>query len=346
MSGRIRVLIVDDSPTMRSLIAAVLGRDPLIEVVGETGDPLEAREAIKALDPHVLTLDVEMPRMDGLSFLEKIMRLRPMPVIMVSTLTRAGTDTTLAALELGAFDCVAKPAAGILDDPGFAELPAKVRAAARARVRSAGDRPRNQAARPGFSPDGRIVAIGSSTGGVEALLSVLAAFPANCPPTVITQHMPAAFTPSFAQRLDRTCAAHVSEASDGAVLEAGRIYLAPGGETHLEVTGSTRPRCRLTGAPLVNGHRPSVDVLFHSVAKAAGAQAVGVILTGMGKDGAQGLLAMRQAGAETVGQNEASCVVYGMPKAAHEIGAVGAQLPLERIGARLIDMCNRSRELV
>lgn len=342
----IKVLVVDDSATMRSLISAVLRRDPEITVVGQAGDPLEAREAIKQLDPDVITLDVEMPNMNGLAFLEKIMRLRPMPVVMVSTLTQVGADVSLAALEIGAVDCVGKPTAGLPAEQAFSGLADKVKAAARARVRGSADRAPNHAANANFKPDGRIVAIGSSTGGVEALLSVLSAFPANCPPTVITQHMPGTFTRSFAERLNRVCAAHVEEASEGAQLRAGQIYLAPGGDNHLQVVGSTQLRCRLVPEPPVNGHRPSVDVLFDSVARTAGRNAVGVILTGMGRDGAQGLLTMRNTGATTIGQNEQTSVVYGMPKVAFEIGGVERQLPLERIGAEIINRCNTTRETV
>jgi len=230
---KIRVLIVDDSATMRSLIGAVLRRDPEIEIVGTAGDPLEARTAIKALEPDVLTLDIEMPNMNGLEFLEKIMRLRPMPVVMVSTLTQRGADATLEALEIGAFDCVGKPGPDADVVTAFAELVDKVKAAAKA---DSGKR---------FTPNGRMVAIGSSTGGVEALLTVLSRYPVNCPPTVITQHMPAAFTKSFADRLNRGCAAEVSEAWDGAPLQTGKVYLAPGGATHLEVAGQSSPRCTL-----------------------------------------------------------------------------------------------------
>jgi two-component system chemotaxis response regulator CheB len=330
----VRVLIVDDSATMRSLIATVLQRDPEIEVVGEAGDPLEAREAIKRLNPDVITLDVEMPNMNGIDFLEKIMRLRPMPVVMVSTLTVRGAEATMEALELGAIDCVAKPSTGGLE--GFADLPFKVKAAAKAKVRplrQAGATPPTPLE---HTPDDRLIAIGSSTGGVEALITVLTRFPANCPPTVITQHMPATFTRSFSERLDRLCAPKVAEAHDGAVLENGRIYIAPGGEKHLEIGGSGTLRCRLSDGPAVNGHRPSVDVLFRSVARAAGRRAVGAILTGMGRDGAEGLLAMRRAGARTFGQDEASSVVYGMPKAAFELGAVERQAPLDRIAAELL----------
>ena len=332
----VRVLIVDDSATMRSLIATVLQRDPEIEVVGEAGDPLEAREAIKRLNPDVITLDVEMPNMNGIDFLEKIMRLRPMPVVMVSTLTVRGAEATMEALELGAIDCVAKPSTGGLE--GFSDLPFKVKAAAKARVRPL--RTPDPGAPPvpplEHTPDDRLIAIGSSTGGVEALITVLSRFPANCPPTVVTQHMPATFTKSFSERLDRLCAPKVAEAHDGAVLGNGRIYIAPGGEHHLEIGGSGALRCRLSAGPAVNGHRPSVDVLFRSVAKAVGTRAVGAILTGMGRDGAEGLLAMRQAGARTIGQDESSSVVYGMPKAAFEIGAVERQAPLERIAAELL----------
>lgn len=341
----VRVLIVDDSPTMRSLIAMVLRRDPEIAVVGQAGDPYEAREAIKSLNPDAITLDVEMPNMNGLSFLEKIMRLRPMPVVMVSSLTQRGAEVSLAALELGAFDCVGKPTAGMTAEQAFAGLPDKLKAAARSRVRAQAERQPVQAAAGGFRPDGRIVAIGSSTGGVEALLAVLAAFPANCPPTVITQHMPATFTKSFAARLDRTCAANVAEARDGDPLRPGQIYLSPGGDHHLTVAGVGQLRCRLVAEPPVNGHRPSVDVLFRSVAKAAGPAAVGIILTGMGRDGAQGLLEMRRSGAATLGQDESTCVVYGMPKVAHELGAVQQQLPVERIGAAIIEMCASSGEV-
>lgn len=331
----VRVLIVDDSATMRSLIAAVLQRDPDIQVVGEAGDPLEAREAIKKLNPDVITLDVEMPNMNGIDFLEKIMRLRPMPVVMVSTLTVRGAEATVEALELGAIDCVAKPSTGGLE--GFHDLPFKVKAAAKAKVKPLP--PPDTKPKPApleHTPDGRVIAIGSSTGGVEALIAILSRFPANCPPTVITQHMPATFTKSFSERLDRLCAPKVAEAHDGALLEDGRVFIAPGGENHLEIGGSGQLRCRLTPAPAVSGHRPSVDVLFRSVAKAAGARAIGAILTGMGRDGAEGLLAMRTAGARTFGQDEASSVVYGMPKVAFELGAVERQAPLDRLASELL----------
>jgi len=327
----VTVLVVDDSATMRSLISAVLRRDPEINVVGTAADPLEARTKIKELNPDVITLDVEMPNMNGLEFLEKIMRLRPMPVVMVSTLTQAGTDVTLAALEVGAVDAVAKPAPGVPAAEAFGDLAEKVKIAARSRVRPLEDRAvKGHEGAYHADPD-HVLAIGSSTGGVEAL----SAFPADCPATVVTQHMPASFTRSFAARLNKVSAATVSEAEDGAPLKPGHVYIAPGGEAHLAVSGG---RCRLVAADPVNGHRPSVDVLFGSVAQ-LGRPMTGVILTGMGKDGARGLLAMRQAGARTLGQDEASCVVYGMPRAAFELGAVERQLPLSRMAPAILESC-------
>jgi len=333
----VRVLVVDDSLTMRNLISAALRQDPDIEVVGAAADPIEARAAIKALNPDVLTLDVEMPNMNGLEFLEKIMRLRPMPVVMVSTLTAAGTDVTLAALEIGAVDAVAKPAVARAD--AFGELIVKVKAAARSRVRARGDTPAAADAPRGYVVDpSHVLAIGASTGGVEALVTVLSGFPADCPATVITQHMPASFTASFAARLDRLCAPTVSEAREGDLLKPGHIYLAPGGVAHLELSSGPSPRCRLVASDPVNGHRPSVDVMFESVARLKRPM-TGVILTGMGKDGARGLMAMRQAGARTLGQDEATCVVYGMPRAAYELGAVERQLPLHRLSPAILDLC-------
>lgn len=343
-----RVLVVDDSPTMRGLITAVLRSDPDVSVIGQAGDALEAREAIKQLNPDVVTLDIEMPNMNGLDFLERIMRLRPMPVIMVSSLTHRGAEATLAALEIGAFDCVGKPAPG--DSRPFVDLAEKVKAAARSSrdhgrggvvpTRAASVPPEPSSYRVGR----KIVAIGSSTGGVEALINVLQKFPANCPPTVITQHMPSTFTKSFAERLNRLCQPVVQEAYDGARLEVGKIYLAPGGERHLQVTNSAAPCCRLIDRDPVNGHRPSVDVLFDSVAELAGRNAVGVILTGMGRDGAAGLLKMRHAGARTLGQNEKTCVVYGMPRVAYELGAVESQLPLGSIGEEILKMTAARKE--
>ncbi|HUB63871.1 MAG TPA: chemotaxis response regulator protein-glutamate methylesterase [Methylocella sp.] len=338
----VRVLIVDDSATMRGLIRELLLRDPAIVVAGEAGDAHEARAAIKALNPDVITLDVEMPKMNGLEFLDKIMRLRPTPVIMVSSETASGAAAAITALEIGAFDCIAKPGPG--ESEVFAQaLIGKVLAAAGPLAQFAARRARCaepcQTSLPiaaDYCPDGRLLAIGASTGGVEAITAILSNFPENCPPTLITQHMPPVFTKSFAERLDRRCRPKVSEAQDGAPLLPGRIYLAPGGATHLVLSPTVPHRCRLVAGDPVNGHRPSVDVLMTSVAKAAASNAIGVILTGMGRDGAKGLLAMRRAGARTLTQDEASCLIYGMPKAAFECGGAETQLPLDRIASEIL----------
>lgn len=340
----IRVLIVDDSATIRKLLAEILSRDREIEIVGEAPEPAIAREMIKQLNPDVLTLDVEMPNMNGLEFLEKIMRLRPMPVVMVSTLTERGAEVTLDALALGAVDYFAKPIHNVAAalDQASEELIAKVKAAALAKNKLRVAAPR-AAPTPAVSAPfpKKLIAIGASTGGVEALIEVLSHFPADCPPTVITQHMPAGFTSSFARRLDRLSAPTVLEAFDGAALESGHVYLAPGGAAHLEVTGRAAWRCRLAGDGPTSGHRPSVDRLFQSVARSAGHLGVGALLTGMGRDGAVGLLAMRQAGAATLGQDEASAIVYGMPRAAFEVGAVMQQMSLEKIGGEILRQCRQ-----
>ncbi|WP_395690007.1 chemotaxis response regulator protein-glutamate methylesterase [Aestuariivirga sp.] len=333
----IKVLVVDDSPTMRQLVSRVLDNDPEIDVVGSAKSAQQARELIKLLTPDVMTLDVEMPEMDGLSFLEKVMRLRPMPVVMVSTLTAKGTDTTIAALALGAVDCVVKPSA---DNPNsFDELPAKIKIAAKVKrraptVQAVVQTPKVSAS---YQPDGKVIGIGSSTGGVEALISVLTAFPANCPPTLITQHMPPVFTRNLATRLDKMCAPRVVEASIGAPLANGTVYIAPGGDLHLEVAGRTTFACALKPGGLINGHCPSVDRLFSSMARSLGPRAIGVLLTGMGRDGAQGLLDIHQAGGRTIAQDEASSIVYGMPKAAMELGAVDMQYSIARIGHAVIE---------
>jgi two-component system chemotaxis response regulator CheB len=338
-SKRIRVLIVDDDALMRAILEAVLEFDRDIEVVGQAANAADAREAIKALNPDVVTLDVMMPDMNGLDFLEKIMRLRPMPVVMVSGLTTAGADATIRALEAGAVECVAKASPGSSNP--FEGLAAVVKAASRARVRrriptraNASNSQIKRSTR--FKHAGQLVAVGSSTGGVEALIEVLSEFPANCPPTVIVQHMPAGFTKSFAARLDRLCAPSVHEAIDGQPIEQGHVYLAPGSIGHLEVVESGGLRCRVRPGEAINNHRPSVDALFNSVCNAAGGAAIGVILTGMGGDGAAGLLAMRKAGARTLGQDQATSVIYGMPKVAFEMGAVEKQLPLTEIGRAIL----------
>ncbi len=347
----ISVLIVDDSATMRLLVRNALKGQSGIEVIGEARDALEARDTIKELNPDVITLDIEMPNMNGLDFLEKIMRLRPTPVIMVSTLTSRGASATIRALELGAFDCVCKPSES--DPDSLRSLPELVRAAAQSPLKkrvaqgAPVQRPAAASKAPStYRPDPRsIIAIGSSTGGVEALIAIISNLPANCPPVVITQHMPQTFTKSFAERLDRLSPPTVTEAQDGDSLEAGHVYLAPGGQQHLEiVSGSTRPRCRLRPGDTVSGHRPSVDVLFNSVAKVAGSRAIGVILTGMGRDGADGLLAMRRAGARTIGQDAASCIVYGMPKVAFELGAVEKQMSLNGIANELISLTRSTHQ--
>jgi len=341
----VRVLIVDDSSTIRHLLTATLERDPEIEVVGGAPEPSVARRMIRELNPDVITLDIEMPNMNGLEFLEKIMRLRPMPVVMVSTLTQRGAEVTLEALELGAVDYHAKPTENVANalEASARELGDKVKAAARANVRPY--EPRAPAPEPDadYVPADKIVAIGSSTGGVEALIEVLSHFPVNCPPTVITQHMPARFITTFAERLDRLCRPKVTEAYEGAPLVPGNVYLAPGGEAHMQISRRGNSRCHLHAGDTVSGHRPSVDVLFASVADQAGAAGVGILLTGMGRDGATGLKAMRDAGAVTIGQDEASSTVYGMPKVAFEIGAVGRQMPLRRIGEEIVRLCKASR---
>jgi two-component system chemotaxis response regulator CheB len=339
-----RVLIVDDSAFVRQVLSEFLSSDPSIIVVGAAPDPIVARDMIKALNPDVVTLDIEMPRMDGLAFLEKIMTLRPMPVVMISSLTQKGADTALRALEMGAVDFVAKPLVGLSD--GFAalrdEIVCKVKAAAGARVRSlSNDKPKVARLLPGraYSSSERLIAVGASTGGVEALQELLTAFPPDAPAILVTQHMPALFTASFAKRLDQCCAVSVSQAKDGERILPGHVYIAPGG-FHLELArNGANYVCRVHEQPPVSGHRPSVDVLFRSVASAAGANSVGIILTGMGKDGSAGLLEMRRAGASTIGQDEATCVVYGMPKAAHDCGATEIELPLSKIPGQVLHHC-------
>ena len=344
MTSPVRVLIVDDSALMRQLLSTLLAADPEIEVVGTAQDPFDAREKIKALNPDVITLDVEMPQMDGLTFLRKIMALRPMPVVMFSSLTQAGAEATLEALEIGAVDFVAKPTNDVANAMGELgeTLQAKIKSAARTRFR-----PRRAEAAPAprvrakiGRPTGKLLLVGASTGGVEALKALLMQLPEDCPPTLITQHMPERFTSAFAQRLNRECPMNVSEAKDGERIDAGHVYIAPGGTHHLELSRSGGHfSCKLIDAPLVSGHRPSVDVLFRSGARVAGRTIISVILTGMGKDGAQGMLELRQAGAITLGQDEASSLVYGMPRAAFECGAVMRQYALAKMGDAIIEAC-------
>jgi len=338
----IRVLIVDDSALVRQLLTEILESDPGIEVVGTAADPYIARDKIKQLNPDVLTLDVEMPRMDGLSFLQNLMRLRPMPVVMVSSLTEKGADVTMAALELGAIDFVTKPKLEVergLRDYGM-ELIEKVKTASKARVACARrhDLPKKVDTITGtYRTTDRLIAIGASTGGTEAIRAVLQQFPPNAPAVVIAQHIPGGFSRAFAQRLDRESPLTVFEASDGQPITPGHAYVAPGG-FHLRVERSgARWFCRVGQDEPVNRHRPSVEVLFNSVATAAGKNAVAAILTGMGDDGARGMLALRDAGAYTLAQDESTSVVWGMPGSAVKLGAALDVLPLEQIAGRLLE---------
>lgn len=334
----IRVLIVDDSATARAVLSDILTSDTSIEVIGTASDAFVARDKIVELKPDVICLDVEMPRMDGITFLKKLMHYMPLPVIMVSSLTQSGAKTTLEALEAGAVDFVPKPHSHIYDgkDEMRDELIAKVRAAAKAKVfkKTLTTQVANQTSLA--QTTNKIVAIGASTGGTEALKDVLMALPRNAPGMIIVQHMPANFTAQFAQRLNSLCSVEVREAKNGDSIIPGVALIAPG-DYHMVVRRSgARYYVEIGSGEKVSGHRPSADVLFNSVAKIAGTNAIGVILTGMGADGAKGLLAMRNAGANTIGQDEASCVVYGMPKVAYEVGAVERQLPLHRVADGII----------
>jgi two-component system chemotaxis response regulator CheB len=359
--GKIRVLVVDDSALVRSMLSSMINAQSDMECIGAANDPFQAREMIRSLNPDVITLDVEMPRMDGLDFLEKLMRLRPMPVVMVSTLTERGAETTLRALELGAIDFVAKPRIGVAQglQEIANEIADKLRVAAGARIAR---RPVARAEPPSIAPrmpgagpvagppplvkpvpvsfsrssTEKIVAIGSSTGGTEALREVLTGLPADCPAVMVTQHMPPGFTRNFASRLNALCRMHVKEAEHGERVLPGHVYVAPGG-CHLAVQRSgANYLVSVDDGPPVNRHRPSVEVLFKSIAQHVGRNAIGVMLTGMGRDGADAMLRMREAGAYNIAQDEASCVVYGMPREAVAVGAVHEILPLQRISAQLL----------
>jgi len=356
MPEKVKVLVVDDSAVIRQLLSEILGQDEGIEVVGSAPDPYVAREKIKRLNPDVLTLDVEMPRMDGITFLRNLMRLRPMPVVMVSTLTEKGAAVTMEALSIGAVDFIAKPKmdqAARLQDYAE-ELVAKVRSAAHARVRQytpptggrAGERAHVVDPRfvgwleGGLARD--LIVIGASTGGTEAIKDVLVGLPSNAPGIVIAQHIPPEFSRSFAERMHRCSALDVKEAEDGDVIERGHAYIAPGGY-HLRVQRQGgRLVCRLDQGERVNRHRPSVDVLFDSVIDTVPRRAVGVLLTGMGRDGAEGLLRLHQAGARTLCQDEASSIVWGMPGEAVKLGAADEVLPLEAIAEALVRSCSAS----
>ncbi|WP_410015414.1 chemotaxis response regulator protein-glutamate methylesterase [Sodalis sp. C49] len=344
---KIRVLCVDDSALMRQLMTEIINGFPDMEVVATAPDPLVARDLIKKLNPEVLTLDVEMPRMDGLDFLEKLMRLRPMPVVMVSSLTGRGSEITLRALELGAIDFVTKPQTGLRDGMlAYSEAIAeKIRTASRARLpqrRSTDAAPIIHV--PLLSSE-KLIAIGASTGGTEAIRHVLEPLPANSPALLITQHMPPGFTRSFAERLNKLCQITVKEAEDGERILPGHAYIAPGAR-HMELARSgANYQIRLHDGEPVNRHRPSVDVLFHSVAQFAGRNAVGVILTGMGNDGAAGMLAMRNAGAYTLAQDESSCVVFGMPREAIAMGASNETVPLHQMSQRMMAQISSGQAL-
>ena len=351
--SKTRVLVVDDSALVRGLLAEIINRQPDMECVGAASDPLVAREMIRNLNPDVITLDVEMPRMDGIDFLSRLMRLRPMPVVMVSTLTERGAEVTLKALELGAVDFVAKPKIGVAD--GLRQLgddiTEKVRTAARAHVRKLVTPPPAApgvgAARAPGAPAApaslgrlsteKIIFLGASTGGTEATKEVLIGLPADCPAVMITQHMPPGFTRSYAARLDSLCRIRVKEAADGERILPGHAYIAPGG-LHLSVERSgANYIARVQDGEPVNRHKPSVEVLFKSAARVVGPNALGIMLTGMGADGAKAMRELRDAGSYNFVQDEASCVVFGMPREAIAAGAAHEVLPLTRIAPALLD---------
>lgn len=368
--AKIRVLVVDDSALVRQLLTDLLSADPGIEVVGTAQDAYMAREKIKRLNPDVLTLDVEMPRMDGIQFLRNLMRLRPMPVVMCSSLTERGADVTLDALALGAVDFVTKPKVDVaykLEDYAQ-EIVGKVKAAAQARVRAldpnampATSSGSGAAAQPAtqlrveeklsadavlpksagpkiFRTTEQIIAIGASTGGTEAIKEVLMRLPPDSPGVVITQHIPKAFSGPFAARMNASCDLTVYEAKDGQQILPGHVYIAPGDQHLLVVRDGALYRCRLNDGPPVQRHKPSVDVLFRSVAQNVGRNAIGVMLTGMGRDGAEGMKEMREAGAACIAQDEATSVVWGMPGAAFEVGAVESLHPLNAIAGRVMQI--------
>ena len=354
----VRVLIVDDSAMVRKVLTMGMSSDRYIQVVGAASNPETAWKLIQDLRPDVITLDVEMPEMDGITFLRRFLPKARIPTVMISAHTRDGAQTSMDAMEAGAVDVIPKPALGTGFATGLpammADICARVRAAADAHVVLGSARPATpRPARPGparpacpavpatlrLHGKAEILALGSSTGGVQALGTILPMFPADCPPVVIVQHMPEAFTGPFAARLDTTCTVTVREAQDGDTVESGTVLIAPGGKRHMEIDRTAQGyRIRLVEGPAVCFSRPSVDVLFNSVARLAGPDAVAAILTGMGRDGAAGLLAIRNAGGRTLSQNEETSVVYGMPMAAWENGASEAALPLQDIPARMLHL--------
>ncbi len=345
--AKTRVVVVDDSALVRSILTEIINKQPDMECIGAAADPLIAREMIRNLNPDVITLDVEMPRMDGIDFLSRLMRLRPMPVVMVSTLTERGAEVTMKALELGAVDFVAKPKIGVAD--GIRQLSDditdKIRIAAKAHIRRAASAPPPGVAAPppptiasvGRLSTEKIIFIGASTGGTEATKDVLVNLPADCPAVCITQHMPPGFTTSYAQRLNGLCKIAVSEARDGERILPGHGYIAPGGKQFSVERSGANYIARVIDAEPVNRHRPSVEVLFYSAARVVGPNAMGIMLTGMGADGAQAMRAMKDAGAYNLVQDEASCVVFGMPREAINAGAANEVLPLKEIAPRLLE---------
>lgn len=334
----IRVLVVDDSALIRSLLAEIIKQAPDMELVGAAPDAYVAKDMVMDLKPDVITLDIEMPKVDGLTFLDRLMKARPTPVIMISTLTEKGADATIRSLELGAIDFIAKPKIDVARGIGEyqAEIVDKIRIAARtrpkARIRPSGQ---VQAIPLQYSGTETIVGIGASTGGTEAIRAVLEQLSPAFPATIITQHMPPNFTKSFAQRLNSICQINVHEAKDGERILPGNAYIAPGDKHMTLVRSGADYRIKLDDGPLVCGHKPAVDVMFNSLAKVVGKNAIATILTGMGKDGAAGLLSLRQSGAITMAQDEASCVVYGMPKAAVDIGATKHIIELGKMSKAL-----------
>lgn len=346
----IKVLVVDDSALIRALLKEIIQADPELELVGQAPDAYVARDLIKQLNPDVLTLDVEMPRMDGLTFLEKLMRGRPMPVVMISSLTEQGSEATFRAMELGAVDFVAKPKLGIREGmQAYAEeICYKIKAASLARliprpvqpVMPVDDVPRSGVPRPIIGTE-KLIAIGASTGGTEAIKDVLLGLPADSPGIVITQHMPPGFTRSFAERLNRMTRLNVVEAKGGERILPGHAFLAPGDKHLLVERSGANYVTRLSDAEPVRRHKPAVDPMFHSVAQCAGRNVIACLLTGMGKDGAQGMLEIRQAGGYTVAQNEATCVVYGMPREAVAIGGAEDILPLGEIAEALLQQARK-----
>ncbi|MBI5186711.1 MAG: chemotaxis response regulator protein-glutamate methylesterase [Nitrospinae bacterium] len=348
MHSAIKVLVVDDSAIIRKYLTTELSKDPEIEVVGSASDPYIARDKIVELKPDVITLDIEMPRMDGLTFLKKLMKFYPLPVIMVSAYTEEGCETTLNALEFGAVDVMLKPRMDLQSRlPELSiQLIDKVKAAARVKIRKgAASASKKEASAPAGTLNhvmvksaDKIIAMGASTGGTEALRDVLMRMPQNSPPIMVVQHMPENFTAAFAQRLNKQCAIEVREAKSGDTLKPGLALIAPGNDHLLLKRSGSRYFAELQNTPLVCRHRPSVEVLFDSVAKYGGANAIGVIMTGMGNDGAQGLLNMRQAGARTIAQDEASCVVFGMPKEAIKLDAAEKIVPLHKIPETILQM--------